>query len=418
LRVAFIVYQGAMFSGGQGVFVHYLSRELTRLGHEVHVIAGRPFPLVDEDVRFHPLKTYRMWDFMDDIDEYRYRTNPPLYFHTFNFYELVATRMSLGSLLFTFSMRAYLKLHQLHQQTPFDLVHDNQTLSYGILLMKRKGLPVVASVHHPLTIDRRNRLAQVKGLHRKMETHLWFPWVMQEYVARRIDRVLTCSDNSAESVQNELRLPPEHVDVVHYGVDVETFRPLADIEKQPNSILFVGNSEDRNKGARYLLEALHPLRHRLQFHLTFLDHRPADQLKLVQALKDKYRLDKNITVLPHADTEELVRLYCRSQIVACPSLYEGFGLPAVEAMACGVPVVATSAGALSEIVEDGVSGILVPPGDAHALNDALRRLLSDPDLCRRMGEAGRQRAVEYFTWRQTAMRTAKVYEEVVGRSAR
>jgi len=418
VRIAFIVYQGSMFSGGQGVFVHYLTRELLRLGHEVHVIAGRPFPEVDEGVHIHKLKTYRMWDFMNDINEYRYLTNPPLYFHPVNFYEMMSTRFSLGSLLFMFSMRAYNKLHELSRETPFDLVHDNQTLSYGILLMKEKGLPVVASIHHPLTIDRRNRLAQVKGLHRKMAAYLWFPWVMQEFVARRVDRILTCSQNSADSICHDLRLPEEHVTVTPYGVDVDTFRPLDDVEKEPNSILFVGDSEDRNKGVRYLLEAAHDLRHKLDFRITFIDHRPPKHLKTVQALKEKYRLHNRIDFLGKASTEELVRLYCRSQIVACPSLYEGFGLPAVEAMACGVPVVATSAGALSEIIEDGVTGITVPPGDSDALRDALRRLLLDPELCRRMGEAGRQRVVERFTWRQTALRTAEVYEEVCGRSAR
>ncbi len=412
MRIAFIVYQGSMFSGGQGVFVQCLTRELVRLGHEVHVIAGRPYPEVDEGVHIHKLKTYRMWDFMDDIEEYRYRTNPLLFFHPVNYHELWSTRLSLGSLLLMFSLRAYNKLHELSRQLPFDLVHDNQTLSYGIYLMKEKGLPVVASIHHPLTIDRRNRLAQAKGLHRKIEAHLWFPWVMQEIVARRIDRILTCSENSARSIQRDLRLPRSQIEVIHYGVDVDTFRPLDDVEKEPNSVLFVGNSEEPSKGARYLLEAVHPLRHRLRFHLTFIDHRPADQLKLVQQLKDKYRLDKNITILGRATTEELVRLYCRSQIVACPSLYEGFGLPAVEAMACGVPVVATSAGALSEIVEDGVTGILVPPADPNALRDALSRLLSDRDLCRRMGEAGRRRVVERFTWRRTALRTVEVYQEV------
>lgn len=415
MRIALIVYQGSMSSGGQGVFAYYLSRELTRLGHEVHVIAGRPFPQVEEGVMFHGLKTYRGWDFWHDAAEYRYRTNPLLFFHPFNFYEFAASRISLGSLLFTFSMRAYLKLHELHRQAPFDIVHDNQTLSYGILLMKKKGLPVVASIHHPWTIDRRNRVAQAKGPHVKAQAYLWFPWVMQEFVARRIDRVLTCSHNSALSIQSDLHLPPERITVIHYGADVDAFRPLDDVEKEPNSILFVGDSEDRNKGARYLLEALHPLRHRVPFHLRFLDHRPADQLKLVQALKDRYHLDKHISVLPYVDMQELVRLYCRSQVVACPSLYEGFGLPAVEAMACGVPVVATSAGALSEIIEDGVTGILVPPGDSDALGEALRRLLADPDLCRRMGEAGRRRAVERFTWRLTAQRTAEVYEEVLGR---
>ncbi len=417
MRIAFIVYQGSMFSGGQGVFVHYLTRELARLGHEVHVIAGLPFPEVDEGVHIHKLKTYRMWDFMIDINQYRYLTNPPLYFHPVNFYEMASTRLSLGSLLFMFSMRAYNKLHQLSQEAPFDIVHDNQTLSYGILLMKEKGLPVVASIHHPLTIDRRNRLAQVKGLHRKMAAYLWFPWVMQEFVARRVDRILTCSRNSAASICRDMRLPEEHVLVTPYGVDVDTFRPLDDVEKEPGSILFVGDSEDRNKGVRYLLEAAHDLRHKLDFRITFIDHRPPPHLKTVQALKEKYRLHNRIEILGKAGTEDLVRLYCRSQIVVCPSLYEGFGLPAVEAMACGVPVVATSAGALSEIIEDGVTGITVPPGDSAALRDALRLLLSDPDVCRRMGEAGRRRVVESYTWRQTALRTAEVYEEVCGRSA-
>lgn len=418
LRIAFIVYQGNPNSGGQGVFIHYMTREMIGLGHEVHVIAGRPYPEVDEGVHLHRLKTYRMWDFMNDIDEYRYRTNPVLYFHPFNFYEMVSTRLSFGSLLFTFSMRAYNKLHELSQEQPFDLVHDNQTLSYGILLMKAKGLPVVASIHHPLSIDRRNRLAQVRGIHETAMALLWFPWVMQEYVARRVDRVITCSENSASSIQQDLHLPPGKLQVIHYGADTDIFRPLEDVETERNSILFVGDSEDRNKGARYLLEALHGLRHRLHFHVNFVDHRSWLDLKTIQTLRKKYRLAKYMTVLPRASTEELVRLYNRSQVVVLPSLYEGFGLPAVEAMACGVPVIATRAGALSEIVEDGVTGILVPPADAAALNAALRLLLSDPELCRRMGEAGRRRVVENFTWRRTALRMVEVYEDVCRRSER
>ena len=418
MRIALIVYQGNPSSGGQGIFVYYLSRELTRLGHEVHVIAGRPYPEVDEAVHFHKLKTFRMWDFMNDIDEYRFRTNPILFFQPFNFFELLTTRLSLGSLLFAFSMRAYNKLHELSREQPFDIVHDNQTLSYGILLMKEKGLPVVASIHHPLTIDRRNRLLQAKNIFEKMHTFLWFPWVMQDYTARRLDRIITCSENSAALIQDELNLPPGRLQVIHYGADTDVFRPLDDVETEPNSILFVGDSEDRNKGARYLMEALHSLRHQVNFRVTFVDHRPPDHLKLVQRLKGKYRLYNHIDFHPRATTEELVRLYNRSQVVVSPSLHEGFGLPAVEAMACGVPVIATTAGALSEIIEDGVTGILVPPADAVALNAALRRLLADPDLCRRMGQAGRERVLKNFTWRKTAERMVEAYEEVRRNSAR
>ena len=418
MRIAFIVYQGNPSSGGQGVFTYYLSRELSRLGHEVHVIAGRPYPEVDDAVHFHKLKTYRIWDFMADIDEYRFRTNPLLFFHPVNMFEMASTRLSLGSLLFMFSMRAYNKLHELSQEQPFDLVHDNQTLSYGILLMKAKGVPVVASVHHPWAIDRKTRLAQAKGVHQKALAHLWYPWVMQNIVARRLDRIITCSDNAALTIQQEMRLPPELLQVIHYGADTDVFRPLDDVEKEPGSILFVGDSEDRNKGARYLLEAMHPLRHRVPFHITFVDHRSVYHLKTVQSLKEKYRLGNFVTVLPRASTEDLVRLYNRTQIVVSPSLYEGFGLPAVEAMACGVPVVATRAGALSEIIEDGVTGILVPPADANALGEAISSLLADPERCRRMGEAGRRRVVENFTWRRTAQRMVEVYEEVCRNSGR
>ncbi len=417
MRIAFTVYQGNPSSGGQGVFTYYMTRELARLGHEVHVIAGRPFPEADPTVHFHGLKTFRIWDFMADIDEYRFRTNPLLFFHPVNMYEMMSTRLSLGSLLFTFSMRAYYKLHELAQEQPFDLVHDNQTLSYGILLMKAKGLPVVASIHHPLNIDRHNRLIQVKGLRRQALAWLWFPWVMQDYTARRLDRIITCSDNSAATIQDMLHLAPGKLQVIHYGADTDMFCPMDDVEKQPNSLLFVGDSEDRNKGALYLLEALHLLRHRVPFQTTFIDHRPPPHLKLVQRLMKKYRLYNNIQILPRVPIEGLARLYNQSQILVSPSLHEGFGLPAVEAMACGIPVVATRAGALSEIIEDGVTGLLVPPADSQALSEALKMLLSDPDLCRRMGQAGRERVLKNFTWRRTAEKMSQAYEEVCRESA-
>ncbi len=417
MRIAFTVYQGNPSSGGQGVFTYYMTRELARLGHEVHIIAGRPFPEADPAVHFHGLKTFRIWDFMADIDEYRFRTNPLLFFHPVNMYEMMSTRLSLGSLLFTFSMRAYYKLHELAQEQPFDLVHDNQTLSYGILLMKAKGLPVVASIHHPLNIDRHNRLIQVKGLRRQALAWLWFPWVMQDYTARRLDRIITCSDNSAATIQGLLHTPPGRIQVIHYGADTDMFRPMDEVEKQPNSLLFVGDSEDRNKGALYLLEALHLLRHRVPFQTTFIDHRPPPHLKLVQRLMKKYRLYNNIQILPRVPIEGLARLYNQNQILVSPSLHEGFGLPAVEAMACGIPVVATRAGALSEIIEDGVTGILVPPADSQALSEALKTLLSDPDLCRRMGQAGRERVLKNFTWRRTAEKMSQAYEEVCRESA-
>jgi glycosyltransferase involved in cell wall biosynthesis len=238
---------------------------------------------------------------------------------------------------------------------------------------------------------------------------------MQRLVAARVDRIITGSQNSARSIVQVLGLPSEQVCPILDGVDVETFRPVQGVEKEPGSLLFVGNSEDLNKGAPYLMAALGRLRGRVSFHLTLVDRKPED-LKVVPPLVRRYGLGNDVTYTGRVSNEELRRLYGRSQVLVSPSLYEGFGLPAAEAMACGTAVVATSAGAFPEVVADGVTGVLTPPADPDALAEAIRALLVDAELCRRMGEAGRRRVVRRFTWRETARQTAALYEEVLARS--
>ncbi len=398
-----------MYSGGQGVYLHYVTRELARMGHEVHVIAGVPYPDVSPQVQMHRLKTFSFWSYLDGFDEYAYHTHPLLFFHPVNLYEFASSRYTLSSLLNMFSLRAYHKLNELERDCPFDVIHDNQTLGYGIWLMKVRGRPVVANIHHPLAIDRQNAIAQARGLVGRVSRIVLYPWVMQRWVAERIDRIITGSDASAESIVDALDLPREHIQVIHDGVEIEVFRPLEDVQPEPETVLFVGNTEDRNKGIRYLLKALRQLRGQIPFHLNVVHH-PASKgaPRLVQELG----LHGRVTFLERLSTEELVRQYNRAQLLVSPSLYEGFGLPAAEALACGTPVIATTAGALPEIVEDGVSGLLVPPGQVGPLAEAIRTLLEDPARCRAMGEAGTQRIRERFSWRRTAEAMTAVYEEV------
>ena len=399
-----------MYSGGQGVYLHYVTRELARMGHEVHVIAGVPYPEVTEEVHLHRLKNYSFWSFLDGYDEYAYRTHPLLFFHPVNLFEFATTRYTLSAVLNMFGLRAYQKLNELERDGPFDLIHDNQTLGYGVWLMKMSGRLVVANVHHPLTIDRQNAVAQAKSLGARISRLLWYPWVMQSWVAARVDHVITGSEASAQSVVDTFDIPRERIRVIHDGVETEIFRPLDDVSREPNSILFVGNSEDRNKGIRYLLEALRLLRGQVPFHLTVV-HRPASRTapRLVQQLG----LYGRVTFLEALSSEELVRQYNRAQLLVSPSLYEGFGLPAAEAQACGTPVVATAAGALGVIVEEGVTGIQVPPGQVQPLAEAIRSMLEDPERCREMGEAGARRIRERFSWQRTAEETLALYQEVL-----
>ncbi len=415
MRICFLAYQGNMSSGGQGVYLHYLTRELVSLGHEVHVIAGLPHPTLVPEVRLHKLKTFSFWSLMDGYDEYVYRTNPLLFFHPVNFYEFATTRVTLTSLLNMFSLRAYHKLNELERQGPFDLIHDNQTLGYGTWLMKASGRPVVANVHHPLAIDRRSELSQAKTVGKLLSRMMWFPWFMQAWVANRVDRIITGSQSSAASTAKAFNLPRQKIRVIFDGVDPEMFRPLEGVGRERYGVLFVGHTEDKNKGFIYLLKALRLLDGNVPYHLTVV-RRPGSSTE--PRLARELGLEGPITCVEALSRDELVCAYNRAQLLVSPSLYEGFGLPAAEALACGTPVVATTAGALREIVEHGVSGLMVPPAEVEPLAEAIRTLLEDPGRCRDMGEAGARRVQERFSWRRTAEETVALYEDVLAERRR
>jgi glycosyltransferase involved in cell wall biosynthesis len=415
MKICFVMYQGNMYSGGQGIYLYYLTRELARMGHEVHVLAGPPYPRLDPAVIGHNLETHSYWSYHHEKKNFLFERSPLTHFHPVNFYEFVSTRISLSSLLLSFSVRAWLKLLELSREHRFDIVHDNQTLSYGISLMQASGFSVIATVHHPLTIDLENALRQAGSLYEKARRILWSPWVMQQFVARRLSRVIVVSNTSARAVQRAFELDPGRIRVVHNGIDTEQFQPMPEIERLPGLLLYVGNSEDRNKGARYLIEAMRILQDdRRDFHLALVDHK-RDRLKLVPRLVKKYGLSSRVRFTGRLDTDKLARLYNWAQIVVSPSLYEGFGLPAAEAMACGAPVIATTGGAFPEVIDHNETGWLVPPADAEALADAIRLLADEPALRERLGREGREAIVRRFNWRKAAEETLAVYEEVLGR---
>jgi glycosyltransferase involved in cell wall biosynthesis len=416
MKLCFIMYQGNMYSGGQGVYLHYLTRELVRAGHEVHVISGRPYPRLDDGVVHHRLQTYSLWAFLDGRDEHAYNEQPFAFLHPWNFYEFASTRVSLGSLFWTFSLRAYRKLREIEAATgPFDLIHDNQTLGYGVLAMKQLlGRPVIASIHHPLAIDKANNVREARSVAGRISREAWFPGRMQPYVANRLDLVLTGSRNSAHSVSRAMDIPLGHIRETQYGVDHDVMRPQPHVAREPGTILFVGDSEDRNKGARYLIEACAQVAQEMDFRLLIKDKQEKD-MKVVPPLVWKHGLNRFVEYVGRLSTDELVRMYASAQILVSPSLYEGFGLPAAEAMASGTPVIASDGGALPEVVAAGETGEIVPAGDAEALAHAVAALLADPERRREMGAAGRRRVLERFTWAGTAAGTEALYRQVLGR---
>ena len=414
IKICFLMYHGSMESGGQGVYLANIARELSRLGHAVHVISGPPYPVLDHEVTHHQLTTYSFQSMLLNTPQYFGGRDPRSHLHPFNFWELASTRFTLSSLLAAFSLRALRKLKQVENEYGrFDIVHDNQTLSYGTYLTRALlGRPVVANVHHPLDIDRANALREARSLGGHVKRAAWYPWQMQRAVARRLDALVSGSRASAGLIERLWGLPPGLMHPIYDGVDLDAFHPGSGNEAEPGRLLFVGNSEDHNKGVVYLLRAMAQLPTMPRAHL-YLVGGPAGGLSVAPAEIERLGISERVTIVGRVDEAELAARYRTAQILVSPSLYEGFGLPVAEAMASGTAVIAADGGALPELVADGETGLVVPAGNPDALAGAIAALVDTPERCRAMGRAGHQRVLERFTWNRTAASTETLYREVL-----
>lgn len=405
LRIALLSYRGNPHSGGQGVYVRYLSRALAELGHEVEVFAGPPYPVLDDGVGFTPVPSL---DLYRPTDPFR-RPRLAEFGDWIDVLEYAAMCTAAFPEPLTFSLRVARLLRERARE--FDVVHDNQCLGYGLLDMARR-LPVVATIHHPIAIDRDLELAH-SSLRRQIPLRRWYAFTrMQHRVARRLPRHIAASDSARKDAVRTMRLSPDQVRVVQNGVDTELFRPLPEVRRVPIRIITTTSADVPIKGLVYLIEALAKLRTERDAELIVIGKLRAGGA--VERAIERFDLRPYVHFETGIESLRLVELYAQSEVAVIPSLYEGFSLPAAEAMACEVPVVATTGGALPEVVgTDGSAGALVPPKDVGALAAAIAALLDDPSERERMGKAGRARVLERFTWRRAAAETVAAYESVL-----
>jgi glycosyltransferase involved in cell wall biosynthesis len=397
-----------MFCGGQGIYVYNLSNALAAQGHEVHVLAGPPLPRVPEGVRLHVVDNLNLYGKKpSELIEYPL----PTLLSPLNFMEWAATRVGMFPEMLTFSVRAFKVLKTLLGKHRFHVIHDNQSLGYGLLLMRGLGIPLVATIHHPLVIDRGEHLQRAAGLKEKFKRFIYYPMMMQHIVARGADRVIAVSRSSAEEIIKTFHVRPDRLRVVYNGVDTVKFSPSPDaMPDESNRIIFVGNTDDRKKGFIYLLEAMQAIGDSVKLTVVNgADRRPLIARKLARRMG---LLDR-IEFLSGISDERLVEEYRKASVAVVPSTYEGFGFPAAEAMSCGVPVVVAEAGALPEVVGREGAGILVAPKEPSAIAGAVQAILKDEMLSRRLREGGRRRILDQFSWRRAASETVGVYQEAI-----
>lgn len=406
MKICLLAYRGNIYCGGQGVYLHYLAREFQKMGHQVEIIGAPPYPNLPDGVKLHKLPSYSYYQSPDYLKLDSSLLRSPL-----NLYEFAASCTGTFPEPLAFTIRAYHKLKNLLKYDKFDIVHDNQSLGYGLLWIKKLGIPVVATIHHPIPIDRDLDIANAPSPLKKFGLVRWYSFcTMQRRVAKRMDKIITVSQSSAKDIERHLELHPSKLRVVYNGIDTSLFKMNDGMPKEPDSLILINSGEKPIKGVRYLLKALQLLQGEAKVKLTVVGSPipGGEHLKLVK----EYGLEDTVTFTGRISTEELVKRYSMSEISVVPSLYEGFGLPAAEAMSCKLPVIATRGGALPEVVgQDGDAGILVPTADPDALAAAIKRLLSDKHLQRKMGEAGRKRVERNLTWEQAAKKTLEVYQE-------
>ncbi len=408
LRVAYLVYRGNPRCGGQGVYSRHLTRELVQLGHEVTVFSGPPYPELDEGVGFvqvpsldlyrepDPFRVPRPKEFTSSIDALEFALMCTAGFPEPRTFTLRARRLLAG------------------QRDRFDLVHDNQSLGSGLLGMMRDGWPLMATIHHPITVDRRLDLDHAPTIRKRLTLRRWYGFVkMQMRVARKIPRILTVSESSCGDIAEQLGVERSRMSVVPVGVEEQVFRPHPEIAKVPGRMMTTASADVPMKGLVPLLEALAKVRtEREDAHLIVIGR--VKEGSRVPDVMERLGLGEAVRFVSGISDDELARWYASAELAIVPSLYEGFSLPAIEAMSCGVPLVATTGGALPEVVgRDGETGLLVEPNDPGALAVAILRALGDAELRARLGAAGRRRTIERFTWPVTAKTTAEQYSALL-----
>jgi glycosyltransferase involved in cell wall biosynthesis len=406
LRIALLVYRGNPHSGGQGVYTHHLSRELAAMGHHVEVFSGQPYPDLAPEV---PLVKVPSLDL--------YRAEDP-----FHIPQLSELKSAIDVLEFaimctagfpeprTFSRRVRKVLNA--RRRDFDVIHDNQCLGNGILGLLHDGWPIVETLHHPITVDRRLELAQnpwTKRPLRQITLRRWFGFLrMQCRVARQMPRIITVSESSRRDITRDMGVAYERMSIVPVGVDTDHFRPLGHVRRVPGRIMTTASADVALKGLVPLLEAVAKVRTERDAELVVVG-KPRDGSSIPSVI-DRLGLEGHVTFVSGVAADRMVELYNEAEVAVVPSLYEGFSLPAIEAMACGTPLVATTGGALPEVVgPDGRNALTVPPGDPGALAGAIGRVLDDPALGERLGTAGRAHVLDRFTWAEMARQTVEQY---------
>lgn len=402
LRIAILGYRSHPFSGGQGIYIKYLSKALVEAGHKVDVISGEPYPHVDERVGLIKMPGMNLYENgLASLKLHHLRSYA-------NIVEWCSKLTGGFAEPYAFGRRidAYLKIHG-HQ---YDLIHDNQSLAYGLLAIQKR-LPLVATIHHPITSDLQIALNASNKWWEKLLIRRWYSFVvMQSRVVKKLKHAVTVSECSRTDIAKAFGINAQQLQLIYCGIDTEEFAPRPHIQRKSQQIMATASADQPLKGLSFLLHAYAELLEEFPDLALLIVGKPTPD-GVTDKLLHQLNIQHRVQFVSGISTEQLVDYYAEATIAVVPSVYEGFGLPAGEAMSCEVPLISTVGGALPEVVGD--AGILVPIENAQAIAAAIKDLLNDADKRAFLGKAGRIRIVEKFSWNEAAKVLTQFYHQVI-----
>ena len=400
LKIAFLSYRSKPFSGGQGIYVKYLSKALHDLGHEIDVFSGPPYPDLDPKIKLVKIPSLGLYEKKSKF----YDVNPMKLLNPINLFEWLSVNSGGFPEPYTFGKRIKKILKQ--NLNEYDVIHDNQSLAYELLFFQKKK-PLVTTIHHPISLDLAYQLQSTNDIFLKLLMRRWHSFlVMQKFVAKRLKKIVVPSNSSMDDIKDEFRVDKNKMERVMNGIDLNVFYPDSKIRKIPFKLVTVASADVPLKGLDYLLKALSDLAEVYSdISLSII----GEQKKggHTERLIKKLNLEKRVNFFSNLTQEDLRKTYCEAELAIIPSLYEGFGFAAIEAMACGVPLISSSGGALPEVIKD--TGIIIPPKNVKEIYNSVDYLLSSPHIAKELAEKGLQRANSKFSWTAIAKQLEKVY---------
>ena len=404
LRILLPSYRSDPHTGGQGIYMRLISKALVDLGHHVDVISGPPYPELDPRIGLIKLPSLDMYARENPIA----CLNGEIMGNKTDLFEWWSHNWGGFPEPYTFGVRMADYMRDKIDQ--YDIMHDNQTLCYGMLDVRDMGLPVVGTIHHPITKDRRIDIAHAKWPWIKFLKWRWYSFLnMQMKVARALDPLIVVSDSTKRDVHKDFKIPMQRMVRIHHGIDHELFTPQPHITRRKNRLMATASADVPLKGLIYLIRAYHML---LAVH-------PDLELEVVGRLREGQTMDElnrlgirdRVKFISGLSGEDIRDLYAEATIAVSPSVYEGFGFPAGEALSCGVPLVATDGGSLPEVVGD--AGIVVPHSNPPALARAIDGLLRNEDRRADMSVKARQHILDNYKWERCARDVVQLYRQTI-----